>query len=680
MATSLTLRSVKGSALSHAEMDTNLTNLAATADAALPASAATPVTDFKDTPTEFDETTIFDNAAGGAMKRVFLGDMPAAGGGYSTASQVRNALESLTDTNRLDASAVKNLPDPTAAVVRDALASLSGTDRLDASAIKNLPSGGSGSAADPMNLWDYWYFSRFGNNNVAANDMFLGAAVSSGTNNTAIPTGGMAGYNTQGVFLRSSTTGDGGYKYQTSSLVADYFGTISHKFRGQFLWRTAFTNVTVRLGFHDTETVTDATDGAYFEIVGDTCSAKTANNSTRTTHATTATLSLDVAYTFDIDVNAAGTEARFRVYAGNSPTPILDVTNTTNIPTTSARTFGAGIVATESTTTESDIGILYGLGVGTVEGFARVHGVLELVPSAFVDGDWTATAGDTEVDLDITALPSAGSGVLTELQYRRDGGTATALTGLGTGVRTITGLTNNTEYDFEIRAVNEFGPGLWSDVKSRTPVASGSAPTIVQIAAPAPVYDQDHVMTFGVATTATRTIVVKVAAATSSGVPTVTGSDAVSFGSEIFSYAYDGQTYRFFRLANAASLTSVTANFSAGATGADVVAYEVAGLGAAPVLDGTPFEANYTSNATLWEYDVAPSVAGTVFFGHAAFTNATTVASSNAPMVADEHAPTDNYAVHCHAELSASGAQTLSYVIADERQGGRAGIVLRPGS
>jgi hypothetical protein len=221
----------------------------------------------------------------------------------------------------------------------------------------------------PLLPWDWWYMSRIGSTNVASNDVFLGAAVSSGTNNTAIPTGALAGFNTYGVFLRSSTTANGGYRYQTSSLVSDYFGTISHKFRAQFLWRTAFTGRMVRAGFHDSTTSADAVDGAYFEIDGDVCRAKTANNSTRTIDATTITLSLNIAYTFDIEVNAAGTAARFRVYADNSNTTLMDVTITTNIPTTSARAFGAGVVATESSATASDIGILYSLGIGTVDGF-----------------------------------------------------------------------------------------------------------------------------------------------------------------------------------------------------------------------------------------------------------------------------------------------------------------------
>jgi hypothetical protein len=60
-----------------------------------------------------------------------------------TAGQIRDALESLTATSRLDASAIQNLPTTqTAAQIRNALGGLTGSDRLDASAIQNLPSGG----------------------------------------------------------------------------------------------------------------------------------------------------------------------------------------------------------------------------------------------------------------------------------------------------------------------------------------------------------------------------------------------------------------------------------------------------------------------------------------------------------------------------------------------------------
>lgn len=235
------------------------------------------------------------------------------------------------------------------------------------------PQGATGAVgvAPPLGLWDHWVYERVASTNVAIGSMFVGSAISSGTNNTAIPAAAVLGRNGNGVFLRSSTTANSGYRYGTSSVVADYFGAISHKFRCQFLWRTAFTTRTVRMGFHDSTTSADAVDGAYFEVSEATCTAKTASNSTRTSHATTVTLSLDVPYTFDIEVNAAGTSARFRVYEHNTDTPIMDVTIGTNLPTTSARAFGAGITATEASTTATDIGILYAIGAGTIEGFQR---------------------------------------------------------------------------------------------------------------------------------------------------------------------------------------------------------------------------------------------------------------------------------------------------------------------
>jgi hypothetical protein len=251
------------------------------------------------------------------------------------------------------------------------LETLTGTDRLDAAAIKGLPSG-----VDPLGLWDWWHDYRISTVTTTAGDMFLGAAVASGTNSQAIPAATLAGYNPYGVFIRSSTTANEGYRYMTSSLVSMYFGAAAWTFRAQFLWRTDFTGRMVRLGFHDTLDHNDATDGAYFEINGSTCRAKTANNGAgnRTENETTITLALNTPYTFQIDANAAGTAVRFRVWGGTSETPLMDVTNTANIPTTSARAFGAGFVATEASTTLSEIGILYYLGMGTAGGLARARG------------------------------------------------------------------------------------------------------------------------------------------------------------------------------------------------------------------------------------------------------------------------------------------------------------------
>jgi hypothetical protein len=233
-------------------------------------------------------------------------------------------------------------------------------------------SGGGGGGGPPLGPHDFWAYDRIGTTIAGALNLFSGAGIASGTNNAALPA--VQGIAPGGVFLRSSATANSGYRYQTTSLAGQTFGGVGRKFRGHFRWRTSFTGRTVRIGFHDTTTVTDAVDGAYFEIWNDVCIAGTASNSTRTTAGTTATLALDTLYTFDIDVNAAANEARFRVYAGTSSTPVLDQTITTNIPASSARVFGAGIVATEASTTASDIGVLFGMGYGTIEAFNRAYG------------------------------------------------------------------------------------------------------------------------------------------------------------------------------------------------------------------------------------------------------------------------------------------------------------------
>jgi hypothetical protein len=229
------------------------------------------------------------------------------------------------------------------------------------------PAGGAGA----LGLADWWELQRL-STGVTVGTPFLQAAISSGTNSTAVPTANIPSWAPHGVFLRSSTTANGGYRYSTGALTADYFGGASHKFRAKLLWRFT-TNVTVRIGYLDTTTSADATDGAYFEIIGTACGAKTANNAVRTPGSLIA-LVVDRVYTFDIDVNAAGTNVRFRIYENLNQTPIYDEQIVTNIPVTAARAFGAGVIATESTTTATDMIVLFELGMGTVEGFVRSMG------------------------------------------------------------------------------------------------------------------------------------------------------------------------------------------------------------------------------------------------------------------------------------------------------------------
>ena len=92
-----------------------------------------------------------------------------------------------------------------------------------------------------------------------------------------------------------------------------------------------------------------------------------------------------------------------------------------------------------------------------------------------------ATPGDMEVALTWTAATTGDAA--TSFAYRVDGGTAMAITGSDgtTTMHTVTGLTNGTEYDFEVRGVNAVGGGAWSNLMSATPMATPdtTAPTVM---------------------------------------------------------------------------------------------------------------------------------------------------------------------------------------------------------
>ena len=117
----------------------------------------------------------------------------------------------------------------------------------------------------------------------------------------------------------------------------------------------SLTTMTVRMGFLDTVSSADAVDGAYIEIPSSGAAVgKTANNSTRTTSATIATLSISTWYRARIVVNKGATAVDFYIFsdAGNL---LGSVQNTANIPTAAGRECGHGYVATKSGTTAQAI-------------------------------------------------------------------------------------------------------------------------------------------------------------------------------------------------------------------------------------------------------------------------------------------------------------------------------------
>jgi hypothetical protein len=177
---------------------------------------------------------------------------------------------------------------------------------------------------------------------------FSNSAVSSGTVAQAA-SGTVTTKDHPGVVrFTSSTTANSGYRIGTD--------LVSYRLGGgeafSCVWRhETFTNTTCRIGFHDCSTSADAVDGCYIEVdTSGVASAKTASNSSRTTNATTVTLSTGTWYNCDIFLNSAGTLVDF-IIRNDAGTVLLNVNNTTNIPTGSGRECGAVAIATNSGTT-----------------------------------------------------------------------------------------------------------------------------------------------------------------------------------------------------------------------------------------------------------------------------------------------------------------------------------------
>ena len=232
-------------------------------------------------------------------------------------------------------------------------------------------SGGSGSS--PLALWDYWVEQHFGSRSRAVGVYWVGDAFS-GTVTNAVPAAAYFGYNPHGVLLRSGTNASTGYQFMTDD-DTNSFGSISHKFTAYITLVSELANRRILVGYTDSRTNALTTvDGALFDITNGVASAVTSSNSVATTNATTLSLALNTPYVFDVEVNAAGTSARFRIYSGTGSTPVLDVTNTTNIPTGLTRTFGSGVRAFKTTSTAADICVLHAMMQGTVAGFTRARG------------------------------------------------------------------------------------------------------------------------------------------------------------------------------------------------------------------------------------------------------------------------------------------------------------------
>jgi len=263
--------------------------------------------------------------------------------------------------------------------------SVNGTAATDAdfdNATVAAPNGGANvkwqkDTSTPNNISAYFDFGDFntpfkkkptfasdfhgGSGAVYYNLPFLGAAISSGTINSATAAA-INGDHPGIVRMLSSTTTNGGYRFQTANgALTSAPSNIRLKggevFNG-VVYHNNISTTTVRIGFHDSITSADAVDGCYFEIPASTGAVvgKCSNSSTRTTTASSYTISTATWYSYRITMNSSATLATFEIF--NSAGTSLFTTNNTvasNIPTASGRETGVGIVATESSTTATDM-------------------------------------------------------------------------------------------------------------------------------------------------------------------------------------------------------------------------------------------------------------------------------------------------------------------------------------
>jgi len=201
----------------------------------------------------------------------------------------------------------------------------------------------------PLYSWDYMAAG-------VATANFSTTAIGAGTAAYTNTAAGHPGYMTT---TSSATANSGHYSYYLNLNSLMYFqgGEVYEAIYQPKL--ASNTNTTTRIGFHDATTVTDAVDGAYFEIPPGSFDVvgKTANNSTRTTSSALGTLTVNSWYKFRITVNSNATSILFEIY-DDTGVLVGSQTNTTNIPTTSARLFGAGYISTNSGTVSTLLGWL----------------------------------------------------------------------------------------------------------------------------------------------------------------------------------------------------------------------------------------------------------------------------------------------------------------------------------
>lgn len=193
-------------------------------------------------------------------------------------------------------------------------------------------------------------------NTNAVQGEFIGAAISSGTNSTAV-SGTISNADHPGVLLlRSSTTANSGYYYLTSSASNNALMVLKggEQYDEVFRTTTSFTNTTVRFGYPNTTSSTIPLDGVWMEYIGNgQIVGRTGNAGAYSTTTTIVTLAADTWYHGRITVSNDRGTITYQVY-NEAGTLLGSQTITTTIPAAD-RQFRSGLIATNSGTTATDL-------------------------------------------------------------------------------------------------------------------------------------------------------------------------------------------------------------------------------------------------------------------------------------------------------------------------------------
>jgi hypothetical protein len=187
----------------------------------------------------------------------------------------------------------------------------------------------------------------------SSSDPFVGAALASGTLNTAA-SGRISAQHPGQVRIRSSTTTLSGAHIGTSTTTGMILLGGGEIFESIFLIDT-LSGSTFRFGFYDSVTSSAPTDAAYVEIDGSgVATGKTYSNGSTSSTGTTYTVSATGWYRLRVTLNSAGTQVTFAIY-NDSGTQLWSDTLSTNIPTASGRETHVGTMAINSGTTAIDL-------------------------------------------------------------------------------------------------------------------------------------------------------------------------------------------------------------------------------------------------------------------------------------------------------------------------------------